>query len=79
MLAKRTITFPNTAVADNDANNANKKVIFKNCAPFIKSISEINITQVDNAKDIVIVMPMMYILKEYSNNYSKTCRSLHPL
>ena len=79
MLVKRTRTFPNTAVADADANNANKKVIFKNCAPFTKSIIEINSTQVDNAKDIVIVMPMMYTLKKYSNNYSKTCRSLHLL
>ena len=38
-------------------------------------ISEINNTQVDNAKDINIVMPM-YNLIEYSSNYSKTCGSL---
>ena len=42
----------------------NKSVIFKNCAPFINCISEINNTQVDNAKDIDIVMPM-YNLIEY--------------
>ena len=48
-----------------------KKVIFKNCAPFTNCISEINNTQVDNAKDIDIVMPM-YNLIEYSDNYSKT-------
>ena len=55
---KVTIAVPNTAVADANANNANEKVIFKNCAPFINCINEINNTQVDNAKDIDIVMPM---------------------
>ena len=52
-----------------------KKVIFKNCAPFTNCISEINNTQIDNAKDIDIVMPM-YNFKEYSNNYLKTSRIL---
>ena len=52
------------------ANNTNKKVIFKNCAPFTNCISEINNTQIDNAKDIDIVMPM-YNLIEYSDNYAK--------
>ena len=60
---------------DADANNSNKKVIFKNCAPFTDCISKINNTQVDNAKDIDIVMPM-YNLIEYSNNYSKKSGSL---
>ena len=45
VLAKGTITVPNTEAADADANNTNKKVIFKNCAPFINCISKI-----DNAK-----------------------------
>ena len=53
-----------------DANNTNKKVIFKNCAPFINCIGKINNTQVDNAKDIDIVM-LMYNLIEYSDNYAK--------
>ena len=61
----------NTAVAYADANNTNKKVTFKNCAPFTKCIGEINNTQEDNAKDIDIVTPM-YTLIEYSDNYSKT-------
>ena len=52
-----------------------KKVIFKNCAPFINSIREINNTKIDNAKDLIVVMPM-YNLIEYSNNYSKTSGSL---
>ena len=48
-----------------------KKVIFKTCALFTNYISEINNTQVDNAKDIGIVMAM-YNLIEYSDDYSKT-------
>ena len=36
----------------------NKGVIFKNCAPFTDCISEINNTQIDNAKYIDVVMPM---------------------
>ena len=56
ILVKGTITVNNTADADADANNTNKKVIFKNCAPFTNCISEINDTQADNAKDLDIVM-----------------------
>ena len=70
ILVKRPITVPNTAV-----NNANKKVIFKNCAPLISCITEINNTQVDCAQDIDIVMPMCNLI-EYSNAYSKTSGSL---
>ena len=69
ILVKGTISVNNTAsqgVAANNNNN-NKKVIFKNCAPFTNCISEINNTQIDNAKDIDIVMPM-YNLIEYSDN-----------
>ena len=75
ILVKGTIAINNMAAADADANNTNKKVIFKNCAPFTNCISEINKTQVDNAKDVDIVMPM-YNLIEYSNNYSKISGSL---
>ena len=71
VLVKGTISVNNTATADAAANNTNKKVIFKNYAPFTNCISEINNTQVDNAKDIDIVMPM-YNLIEYSENYAKT-------
>ena len=75
ILAKGNISVNNTAAAGAAANNINKKVIFKNCAPFTNCISKINNTQVDNAKDIDIVMPM-YNLLEYSDNYSKTSWSL---
>ena len=71
ILVKGTITINNTAAAGAAANNTNKKVIFKNCAPFTNCISEINNTQIDNAKDIDIVM-LMYKLIEYSDNYAKT-------
>ena len=47
----------------------------KNCAPFINCISEIDNTQIDNTKDIDIVMPM-YNLIEYSDNYAKTTGNL---
>ena len=40
ILVKGNITVNNTAGADTAANNANKKVIFKNCASFIKCISK---------------------------------------
>ena len=72
---KGTITVNNTAGADADANNTNKKVIFKNCAPFTTCISQINNTEVDNVKDIDIVMPL-YNLIEYSDNYAKTSGGL---
>ena len=75
ILVKGIISVNNTAAADAAANNTNKKVIFKNCAPFTNGISEINNTQIDNAKDIDIVM-FMYNLIEYSDNYSKTIGSL---
>ena len=75
ILLKGTITVNNTAAQGATANNTNKKVIFKNCAPFTNCISEINNMQIGNAKDIDIVMPM-YNLIEYSDNYAKTTGSL---
>ena len=75
ILVKGNITVNNTAGAGAAANNTNKKVIFKNCAPFTKCISKINNTQIDNAEYIDIVMPMYNLIK-YSDNYSKTSGSL---
>ena len=75
ILVKGTITVNNTAAQGAAANNTNKKVIFKNCAPFTNCISEINNMQIDNAKELDIVMPM-YNLIEYSDNYAKTTGSL---
>ena len=64
-----------TAQTGDNPNNANKEVVFKSCAPFTDCISEINNTQIDNAKHIDIIMPMYNLIK-YNNNYSKTSRSL---
>ena len=75
ILVKRTITVNNTAAADADVNNTNKKVIFKNCSLFTNAIREINNIQIDHAKDIDIVMNMDNLI-EYSDNYAKTSRSL---
>ena len=75
ILVKENISVNNTATAAADPNNRNKKVIFKNCAPFSNCISKINNTQVDNAEYLDIVTPM-YNLIEYGNNYSKTSVSL---
>ena len=71
ILVKGTITVNNTAAANANADNTNKKVIFKNCTPFTNCISKINNTQVDN--DIVIPM---YNLIEYSDNYAKASGNL---
>ena len=63
------------AAAARQADERNKSVIFKNCAPSTKCMSKIDDTEIDNAQYIDIVMPM-YNLIEYSNNYSKTSSSL---
>ena len=49
--------------------------MIKNYTPFTNYISEINNTQIDDAKDIGIVMPVHNLI-EYSDNYSKTSGSL---
>ena len=72
---KITITVAGDDAAARQADERDKGVAFKNCAPFTNCISEINNTQIDNAKDIDIVMPM-YNLLEYSDNYAKTSGSL---
>ena len=63
------------AVADLSNDAYDKKLAFKNKAPFISGISKINNTSIDNAEDLDIVIPM-YNFTEYSKNYSKTPESL---
>ena len=70
-----TITGGGDDAAARRADERNKGVIFKNCAPFIKCIRGINGTEIDHAQDIDIVMPM-YSLIEYSDSYSKISGSL---
>ena len=64
---KEIITVNSTAAEDVAASNTNKKVIFKNWAPFVKCLSKIKNTQIDNAEYTDIVMPLDNLL-EYSNN-----------
>ena len=70
IVVKETITVE----GDNDEKR-NKKLTFKNNAPFRSCISNINNTFIDSAEDIDIVTPM-YNLLEYSDNYSMTSESL---
>ena len=67
----------NETITVTDPNNINydKKLAFKNNAPFTSCISKINNTLIDNAKDLDIVIPM-YNLLEYSKEYRKTTGSL---
>ena len=64
-----TITVSNTGTAA--VPNNRKNIIIKNCASFTVCISEINSTQIDNAKEIDVAMPIHNLI-EYSDNYSKT-------
>ena len=52
-----------------------KKLIFKNNAPFINCTSKINGIKIDNTEDFDVVMPM-YNLLQNSKNYRKTTASL---
>ena len=70
-----TITGAGNNAGGRQADEREKGVTFKNCASFTKCTSRINNTDIDNARDIDIVMPM-YNLIEYSDNYSKTSGSL---
>ena len=47
ILIKGTIKVGDTAAAGQAANNADKKVIFKNCTPFTSCISRVNNMQID--------------------------------
>ena len=69
-LVKGNISVNNAGGAGADENNTNKKVIFKNCAPFTGCKSKINNTQEDDAKDFDILVPMHNLI-EYRDNYSK--------
>ena len=60
---------------DNDFKPRNKRLIFKNNAPFTSCISKINNTFTDNSEDLDIVMPICNLL-EHSDNYSMTSGSL---
>ena len=61
--------------SEKQADERNKGVTFKNGAPLINCKSKINNAEIDNAKDIDMVIPM-YKLMECNDNYSKTFGSL---
>ena len=58
-----------TGAQTNGAAKRTGKVIFKNCMPFTNC--EIIKTQIDNAEDKDVLIPM-YNLIDCSDNYSKT-------
>ena len=72
---KITITGAGDDAAARQADERDKGVAFKNCAQFTNCISEINNTQIDNAKDIDTVMSM-YNLIEHGDDYAKISGSL---
>ena len=65
-------TAANATATKNANNNAfgEKKLVFKNNAPFVNCITKINDINTDNAEDLDVVMPM-YNLLEYSKYYKK--------
>ena len=70
-----TITQAGDDAAARKTNERNEGITFKNCAPFINCKSELNNTEVDNAKDIDIVITMYNVIK-YNDNYLETSGSL---
>ena len=70
-----TITGAGEDAAARRADERNKGVTFKHCAPFTKCINKINDTEIENTQVIDIVIPT-YNLIEYRDNYSKTSVSL---
>ena len=57
---------PDNVTATDNANNSafgEKKLVFKNSAPFINCISKITVVKVDNAEDLDVAMPMYNLLE----------------
>ena len=78
ILLKGTITI--TGAGDNagerQADERDKGVTFKNCAPFTNCISRVNNTDIDNAHDIDIVMPIktVTIIQKAPEVYGNTTK-----
>ena len=70
ILVSGTIIVEDTQAAYDSGNNITKQEIFKNGVSFTDSISEINNSKADSAKEIKVVMPV-YSLTECSDNFSK--------
>ena len=70
MLVKGIITANNTAADCAPANDTNRKVIFKNCAPFTNCVSEINKIMLkqsygNTVKARLIIMEEQIMLKQW--------------
>ena len=74
MKGKITTVGAGADAAARQADKINQGIIFKNCAPFTNCIHKINDTQVDNAKDLDVVISV-YSLIEYCDNYAQTSGS----
>ena len=67
-------TIANTRQSADDKRN--KGVMFKNCSQFSDCMNEISNTQINNAKDLDVLM-LVHNLIEYSDNFLKTSGSLY--
>ena len=63
VLVRDNITIPGRKIATEEA--------LKNCAPFTKCITKNDVTTIDDAEDLDLVMPM-HNLTEHSSKYSET-------
>ena len=68
ILFKGILTVENTICVGVAANNADKKVIFKNISPSSNCISKTNKMRVEDAHDIDVTIPTYNVI-EYSDNY----------
>ena len=70
ILVNGPVIVEDTQAAYDSGNNITKQEIFKNGVSFTDSISEINNSKTDSAKEIKVVM-LVYSLTACSDNYSK--------
>ena len=75
ILLKGTTPAANVTTATEDTNNIGKRERLQNSTQFADYISQINNTQVDNAKHINVVIPIHNVIK-YDNHHLKTSGSL---
>ena len=65
----KSIARQGASTAAKAADKDDKQTIFKNCAPFTGRVSETSETQIDNAKDLDVVIPM-HNITEYNDDYA---------
>ena len=69
ILSKGTITVAKKT--DVAPKNANKNLTFKNCGSFTNCVSRVNNSQVDDAHDIDLIVPVYEIIK-HNDKYWET-------